>query len=726
MKRWIIISLSLLLSLPLPAATRAEQAAADLAARVLPRLHSGIEFVEVPSSEDFYALESVDGKIRISGNSANSMAMGLGDYLRDWCLITPTWYSRDAIKEPRKLPAVSGRVERRALVKDRFFLNYCTYGYTVGWWQWDQWERLIDWMALNGVNMALANTGQESVWQQVWMKLGLTQEQTLSYFPGPSFLSWHRMTNMDSWHGPMPQHWLDAQRDLQKQIIAREVELGISPILGSFTGHVPKALKELYPDADIRKLSAWGKFAVEYNPWYLNPNDPLYPRIQKLFLQEQKAMYGQDCHVYGIDLFNEVDPPSWEPSYLEDVARRTYEILSETDPDAVWLQMSWLFFHKSKSWTPERIAAYIKPVPAHRLIMLDYYCDKVEIYKQTEAFHGQDFIWSYLGNFGGNTMIAGNVADISAKLDAVLSSSVKNCVGLGCTLEGLDVNPQIYEYVLGRAWEQSVDDAAWFRQLADRRLGRADDNYRLFWETMRTKVQKHCAGNIASLIPLRPNLREKYSWNKIQKDYSNSDLLEAWQYLTQVRPSNNPSYRFDCVNIPRQWLDNYFSSLYTQLLEAYRAGKVSEVKRIGAAMLEILDDVDTLVAADAYFLLGRWIQEARSWGDTPQMKDYMEWDAKDILSCWGYKGGHLTDYANRDWNGLIGTYYKPRWERFVSLLEASLTSGEPFDDDAFLAWCNDFEWNWIGQKTVYPSAPTGDPASLCRKLYRKYTKLETK
>ncbi len=721
MKQWLI-SLALLLPFSLAGATKAEQAVQALSARLLPHLHADIEFVELPAAEDFYALESIGGKIRISGNNANSMAMGLGDYLRDICLITPTWFSRDAVKEPRKLPAVKGRIERRALVKDRFFLNYCTYGYTVGWWQWEQWERLIDWMALNGVNMALANTGQESVWQQVWMKLGLTREQTLAYFPGPSFLSWHRMTNMDGWHGPLPQHWLDAQCALQKQIIAREVELGIAPILGSFTGHVPKALKELYPEADIRKLSAWGKFAVEYNPWYLNPNDPLYPRIQKLFLQEQKALYGQDCHVYGIDLFNEVDPPSWEPAYLEDVARRTYEILSETDPDAVWLQMSWLFFHKHKNWTPERIAAYIKPVPAHRLIMLDYYCDKVEIYKQTEAFHGQDFIWSYLGNFGGNTMIAGNVADISAKLDAVLAPEVKNCVGLGCTLEGLDVNTPMYEYVLGRAWMRQGGDAAWFQKLADRRLGRADGNYRRCWETMRTKVQKHCAGNIASLIPLRPNLRGKYSWNKVQKDYQNADLLEAWRYLTKVRPSDSPAYRFDCVNIPRQWLDNRFSELFLQLLEAYKAKNANEVKRIGVQMLEILDDVDALVAADAYFLLGRWIAEARSWGETPEMKDYMEWDAKDILSCWGYRGGHLTDYANRDWNGLIRTYYKPRWEKFFTLLEASLASGAPFDDDAFLVWCNDFEWNWIGQKQAYPSTPSGDPAKACRSLYLKYTR----
>ncbi len=574
-------------------------------------------------------------------------------------------------------------------------------------------------MALNGVNMALANTGQESVWQKVWMRFGLSAEQTRDYFTGPSFLSWHRMTNMDGWHGPLPQHWLDAQQELQKKIIARETELGIAPILGSFTGHVPKALKEVFPAADIKKLNDWGHFAEEYNPWYLNPNDPLYTEIQKAFLKEQKEMYGQPSHIYAIDLFNEVNPPSWEPEYLADVAGRTYEILSDSDPDAVWLQMSWLFFHKSKSWTPERVKAYISPVPAHKLIMLDYYCEKVEIWRQTDSFHGQDFIWSYLGNFGGNTMIAGNIADISLKTERVLEEA-GNCVGLGCTLEGLDVNRSVYEFLLDRAWSGAETIVPWFEKLADRRLGRKDEHYRRCWQILQEKIQKQMADHIVSQIPLRPNLNGKALWNKPQKSYSNDDLLEAWGELVKTRRSKSPDYRFDCINIPRQWLDNKFTELYAQLMEAYGRKDREAVGSIGAKMLEILDDTDALVAGDAYFLLGRWIEEARSWGDTPEMKDYLEWDAKDILSCWGFKGGHLTDYANRDWNGLIGTYYRPRWEKFIQGLETALDSGTDFDGDAYLEWCNDFEWNWIGEKRSYPAKASGSPVRRCRRLWRKY------
>ena len=341
---------------------------------------------------------------------------------------------------------------RKALVDKRFFLNYCTYGYSLPWWKWEDWERLIDWMAIHGVNLALANTGQESVWMETWKEFGLDEEQIRAYFTGPAYLPWHRMTNIDGWHGPLPKGWLEGQKELQHKIIARESALGISPVLGAFSGHVPAALKSVFPDAQISKLNPWGRFEEQYNAWYLNPTDTLFKAIQRTYLRKQKEIYGDDCHIYGVDLFNEVNPPSWDEAYLSDAARGTYEALSENDPEAVWLQMGWLFWHKRNMWTPERIKAYISPVPKGRLIMLDYYAENVEIFRRTQNFFGQDFIWSYLGNFGGETMIAGNFYDISAKISAVFEDAPGACVGLGCTLEALDVNPMMYEYVLDRAW----------------------------------------------------------------------------------------------------------------------------------------------------------------------------------------------------------------------------------------------------------------------------------
>lgn len=121
----------------------------------------------------------------------------------------------------------------------RFFLNYCTYGYSLPWWTWREWEHFIDWMALNGVNMPLAITGQESTWYNVWKKFGLNDEEIRSFFSGPAYLGWHRMCNFDAFMGPLPRDWMDRQQTLQKQILKRQRELNMTPVLSGLPDTCP-------------------------------------------------------------------------------------------------------------------------------------------------------------------------------------------------------------------------------------------------------------------------------------------------------------------------------------------------------------------------------------------------------------------------------------------------------------------------------------------------------
>ena len=41
-----------------------------------------------------------------------------------------------------------------------YYMNVCTHSYSLVWYTWSDWEQLIDWMALSGINFALAMTGQ--------------------------------------------------------------------------------------------------------------------------------------------------------------------------------------------------------------------------------------------------------------------------------------------------------------------------------------------------------------------------------------------------------------------------------------------------------------------------------------------------------------------------------------------------------------------------------------
>lgn len=63
-------------------------------------------------------------------------------------------------------------------------------GYSSAWWQWPEWERNIDWMALNGINLALAFTAQEAIWQRLYRDFNLTQEEIDEHLGGPAFLPW--------------------------------------------------------------------------------------------------------------------------------------------------------------------------------------------------------------------------------------------------------------------------------------------------------------------------------------------------------------------------------------------------------------------------------------------------------------------------------------------------------------------------------------------------------
>lgn len=52
-----------------------------------------------------------------------------------------------------------------------FFKDYQKFKFSTDsfvWWDWERWEKEIDWMALQGVNLPLAFTGQETIWQKVF------------------------------------------------------------------------------------------------------------------------------------------------------------------------------------------------------------------------------------------------------------------------------------------------------------------------------------------------------------------------------------------------------------------------------------------------------------------------------------------------------------------------------------------------------------------------------
>ena len=719
--------LSILLFLVVVCQIRAEDAnittMRKMTQRLFPQHASSFDFRLLNNtSADTFTIKSEGNKIIISGNNANSMAVGLNHYLKNYCLTTISWYKDDPIELPKTLPNIPAEVTIKANVPTRFFLNYCTFGYSMTWWKWSDWEHFIDWMALNGINMPLAITGQEAIWYKVWSKLGLTDEEIRGYFTGPAHLPWHRMCNLDGWQSPLPKEWLSSQAELQEQIVAREREFNMQPVLPAFAGHVPAALKRVYPNIKTSRVSEWGGFADQYRCTFLNPMDSLYAIIQKEYLTEQTRLYGTN-HIYGIDPFNEIDPPSWDADSLGMMAKHIYESVAAVDPEAIWLQMTWLFYADIKHWTTARIKSYLRSVPQDKLILLDYFCEYTEIWKQTDSYFGQPYLWCYLGNFGGNSFLSGPVKLVSERLADALKNGGSNLKGVGSTLEGIDLNQFMYEFVLDKAWNSGQTDKEWFLKLADRRTGKVSPEARKAWEILADKVyiQPAQVGQ-GTLTNARPCLKGNGHWTtKPTIEYQPKDLVEAWRLLLSVKDCQRDSYEFDLVNIGRQVLGNYFNVVRDEFTLAYEAGDIMMMKNRGDKMREILTDLDKLVSCHPTFSLNKWITDARDMGHDAASKNYYEMNARSLITIWG-DSYHLTDYANRSWAGLTNQYYSVRWDRFINEVIKAVEKKKAFDEEVFFNESRMYENEWVNPSNRINYNEGGDGIKLARQIYKKYAK----
>lgn len=109
-------------------------------------------------------------------------------------------------------------------------------------------------MALNGVNLPLFTVGSEAVWYKALIKNGLTEDEALSFISSPSHFPWQLMTNIEGVMPVMDKALLEQRLKLDRRIIERMLELGMTPVQTGFSGFVPRIFKEKYfKNSDIKK-----------------------------------------------------------------------------------------------------------------------------------------------------------------------------------------------------------------------------------------------------------------------------------------------------------------------------------------------------------------------------------------------------------------------------------------------------------------------------------------
>lgn len=344
-----------------------------------------------------------DDIVQIRASSGVIACKGFYHYLKNYCNSHVSWEGY-RIKMPERLPSVN--VSETSPSRYIYYQNVCTWSYSFAWWQWKDWQRHIDWIAMQGITLTLAPV-QELVWNRVYTELGLTQSEIDDHFTGPGFFAWQRMGNIRGFAGPLSKRFMIWSSSLQKQMIASFQDLGIAFALPAFAGHVPQAFRRIFPNATYSQMDTWNRFPTEYCcPLFIDPLDPLFKKVGQLFLTNIIEEYGEGNHIYFADPFNEIDPIIRTPEYISQVSNTIYSTMTDIDPNAIWLLQGWFFLHPM--WNDKLVKAFLTAVPTGRILVLDLHADIRPQYIQTYSFHGQPFIWCMLHNFGGTLGMQGS------------------------------------------------------------------------------------------------------------------------------------------------------------------------------------------------------------------------------------------------------------------------------------------------------------------------------
>ena len=720
--------LFLVMMLPVTIAAQLNtKASYELIKRVVPRYASSfiVEDISAENEKDVFEVETRGKNIVLRGNNGTSIACALYHYLTEYCHCQITWNGTN-LQLPASLPVVKEKVHKVTPYTYRYYLNYCTFNYSMSWWDWERWQKEIDWMALHGINMPLAITGEEYTWYEVYKEMGFTDDELKNFFSGPAYFGWFWMGNLDAWGGPLPLSWMKSHKTLQEKILQRERELGMKPVLPAFTGHVPSAFKKKYPNAKLKATNWTNGFADTY---ILDSEDPLFAAIGKRFLQKQTTLFGTD-HLYSADTFNENEPPSDDPAFLSALSARIYEGMKQADTAATWVMQGWLFYSDRKFWKAPQIEALLKAVPDNKMILLDLAAEIEPVWKRTDAFYGKPWIWNMLHNFGGNVNLFGRMDGVAGgPAQALNDQSSGKLWGIGLTMEAIEQNPVMYELMTQHTWQTTpVDLNAWIPQYVLNRYRTNNKDLVNAWQILRQTVYNGALirDGAESIITGRPTFDSTTVWTRTKLNYAPNDLLPAWDLFiqTDAKGVNTDGFQYDVVDVTRQVLANYAAPLQKKWVTAFNQKDSVAFNKYSKAFLQLISDMDQLLATRKDFMLGPWLSSARSNGTTPAEKALYEQNARDLITLWGDANSPLHEYSNRQWSGLLNDFYKPRWQQFFTLLQQSLRTGSTPDLKQFEENIRKWEWKWVNTQKEFPGSPIGNSLQVAQSLYKKYRNIE--
>ena len=673
---------------------------------------------QVKSPVDFFELDQKGDKVVIRGNNYVSIATGLNWYLKYHAGIHLSWNGMQA-ELPEVLPAVKLKERHETDMKYRYDFNYCTFSYTMAFWDWARWEKEIDWMALHGINLPLAMVGTDGVWFNVLSKLGYTKEEINKFIAGPAFLAWWAMNNLEGWGGPNPDSWYTQQEVLQKKILKRMREYGIEPVFPGYSGMVPHdANKKL--GLNVTEPALWNGFT---RPAFLLPTDSRFNEIASLYYKELEKLFGK-ANYYSMDPFHELEDAGSVD--FDAAGKAVLKAMKDVNPKATWV---------IQGWTENPRPEMIKNLNNGDILILDLFseCRPMwgipSIWKREKGYEQHDWLFCMIENFGGNVGLHGRMDQLLNNFYLTKNNPLAaHLKGIGLTMEGSENNPVMFELMCELPWRpEKFTKEEWLKDDRGARDGVREEKItqagsRRADGSDNGPLGKKEQGPHEAMGCGRPGMNnfQASSWSKMQNYYDPTSTEAAARLMLEVadKYKGNNNFEYDLVDIVRQSLSDRGRIVYNQTIADFKSFDKKSFAAHSQEFLNILLAQNRLLGTRSEFRVGRWIEQARNLGTTPEEKDLYEWNARVQITTWGNRvcanDGGLRDYAHKEWNGLLKDFYYKRWAAYWQTLQDVL-DGKPMVELDYYA----MEEPWTLAHNPYASQPEGDCVSVAKEVFNE-------
>lgn len=662
------------------------------------------------NGKEAFIITSQDGKPCIKGSNISAVTTGINWYLNHYAHVNLSWNNLTTDLSSKTLPVPTTDETHESNVDYRYYLNYCTFSYSMSVWTWDRWQKEIDWMALHGINMPLQIVGLDVVWRNLLINdLGYTKDEANAFIAGPCFQAWWGMNNLEGWGGPNPDWWYTRQEGLTKKILARERELGMQPVLPGYAGMVPSNIesKKGY------KANNQGNWCNFVRPYILDPNSDAFTEISALYYKRLEELMGTSEY-YSMDPFHE--GANTDGIDVVSAYSKIADAMYKANSNGKWVIQFW-------QWSGAQYKVLDK-VEKGKLIVLDLFSDAQTYFND---YKGHDAVYCALPNFGGRTGLFGRLSKIMTDFFAQ-KAAYNNVKGIGATPEAIEQVPVLYDALFELPWYSSAPDPkAWLAAYSTSRYGTANANAEEAWEKIRNSAlncQTRLQGPHEAVLCARPSLQvgAVSTWGGTEIFYNAQDVLNAAYKMLQAKGElSGENYSYDLTDFTRQALTDYGYYLLKSINNAATSNNATAYAARRDAYLQLILDLDKLLNTNSNFMLGRWTNMARGIADeaagtTESDKQWLELNnARTLITTWGNwnnsEEAGLRDYSYREWGGMLKDFYYNRWKAFFDNRDNGTTLPKWFDND----------WAWAHNASLsYSNQPTGNTADVATELFAKY------